>query len=50
MFIIFSYWIQTFPFHFVVDTTLVEAVKRFSDLITTKGYEEKLKFFDFSNM
>ena len=48
----FLYWIKTFPFHFVVDTTLIEAIKRFSNLVlmANNGNEDKLKLFDISNM
>ena len=32
-----SYWINKFPFHFALDMTLIEAVKRLSCLISNKG-------------
>jgi len=38
-----SYWINKFPFHFALDMTLIESVKRFSNLISTKG--KKFNFF-----
>lgn len=42
------YWIQSYPFHFVVDTILIEAIKRFSTLLVSKGHDEQLKYFDIS--
>ena len=38
-----SYWINKFPFHFALDMTLIESVKRFSNLISTKGKNFVLK-------
>lgn len=49
-FYIFRYWINKFPFHFALDGKLIEAIKRFSNLISTKGYDEQLQFFDISSI
>ena len=44
-----SFWIKTFPFHFAVDTNLLESLKRFSN-INVKRHKDHLFFFDISNM
>ena len=45
-----SYWINKFPFHFVLDPTLMEAIKSFSSFIITRGNTAQLSCLDISNM
>ncbi len=46
----FRYWINKFPFHFAMDITLTESVRRFSTFLLSKGHKDQWKLLDTSNL